>query len=614
MRPYNGRPAYENTEAYIFYDKTAVYVCGRLYDSHPDSIFNYLTERDNFGMADFFGAYIDPYNEGQLAFGFFVTSAGVQVDAKAAKNSNGDIEDANWNAVWESQTTIDSLGWTVEMKIPFSALRFSEKTGSTWGLNFFRNIRRYNSNNSWSLVSRNISGFIHQEGQLTGLNIIKSPFRLWLSPYISTYYKPRSSSGKSDFLYKGGLDLKYGINDAFTLDMMLIPDFGQIQSDDQKLNLSPYELFFDERRQFFTEGTELFQRGNVFYSRRIGSAPKFSTDGKLGTNDTLTYKPTETRLVNASKISGRTKNGLGIGVLNAMSFESYATVRDKISHTERDILVQPFTNYNVTVLDKTLPNNSFISLITTNVSMIDNPFYANVTATEFQLKDKTKNYALKGKGGFSSRMDSTVSNGYYGVLGVEKNGGKFQWGLTQHVYSDKYNPNDLGYLQRNNRLMTDAWMYYQIIEPFFIFREMNVNIWYNYNRMYSPNTLYDHEYGLNYTALFKNNYRFQLNANFTGLRYDYYETRTPNRFYTSPFIMNFSPQIDTDSRKKLRATLMYTFASQPANNAYKHDLSGTAYYRIGNRMELSYGLNVSEIKNEKGFSAKETNDSIVLPV
>ncbi|MFY9154271.1 MAG: DUF5916 domain-containing protein [Prolixibacteraceae bacterium] len=413
LQPYNGKPSFQPSEVFFFYDHSAIYVGAMLYDSAPDSIFNLLTERDNIGMSDYFGVYIDPYNQGQLAYGFFITPAGVQVDVKAVK-SDSDSEDANWNAVWESKTKITDKGWVVEMRIPFSALRFSEKAGSTWGLNMFRNIRRYNSNNSWNLVDRNVSGFIHQEGQLNGIKDVTPPVRLSFSPYFATYFETKGKESSSDFLYKGGMDMKYGISESFTLDMMLIPDFGQIQSDDQQLNLSPYELYFDEKRQFFTEGTELFQRGNIFYSRRIGAGPKFSADDELTTNEIIDFNPSETQLINASKISGRTTKGWGFGMLNAMSLNSYERLKDTISGENRKVLVQPFTNYNVSVFDKSLKNNSYISLINTNVSMANSSFRANVTATEFQFRNKEKTYAVKGKGGFSSRGDEIIDNGYYG--------------------------------------------------------------------------------------------------------------------------------------------------------------------------------------------------------
>lgn len=611
LQPYNGKPSFQQTEAYFFYDQTAIYVGAKLYDNNPDSIFNYLTERDNIGMSDYFGVYIDPYNQGQLAYGFFITPAGVQVDIKAAK-SDGDNEDANWNAVWESKTRVTNEGWTVEMKIPYSALRFSEKAGTKWGLNMFRNIRRYNSNNSWNFVDRKVSGFIHQEGELTGIKDVKPPVRLSFSPYIATYFEPKSNSGNSHFLYKGGLDVKYGINDAFTLDMMVIPDFGQIQSDDKKLNLSPYELYYDEKRQFFTEGTELFQRGGIFYSRRIGASPKFSAENELKTDEIIDYNPSETQLVNATKISGRTDKGWGLGVLNAMSLASNTIAKDTTTGISRNVLVQPFTNYNVVVMDKSLKNNSYISFINTNVSMFDNPFHANVTATEFQFRDRTKTYALKGKGGISVRGDSLNETGYYGMLRLEKNKGKLFWGVGENIYSDKFNPNDLGYLQRNNLMTTEAWIYYQIIEPFWIIRECNGDIWINYNRICNPNTLFDKEIGYECMILFKNNYQFYSDGKISSDQFDYYEPRVNGRYYLNPKKLNINLNLNTDQRKPLSFYLRYGFVSQATIAHVEHGFDANANLRIGQRFEINYGISSIRSFKERGFTDNSNADSIIF--
>ena len=599
IQPYNGKPAMQPTEVYFFYDQTAIYVGAKLYDK-PDSIFNYLTQRDNTGMADYFGVYIDPYNQGQLAFGFFITPAGVQADVKAVK-SNEDIEDGNWNAVWESKTQINADGWTVEMKIPFSAIRFSGKTGETWGLNMFRNFRRFNSNNSWNFINREVSGFIHQEGELKGIKDIKPPLRLSLSPYIATYFEPKSKTASSQFLYKGGLDLKYGINDAFTLDMMVIPDFGQIQSDDKQLNLSPYELYYDEKRQFFTEGTELFQRGEIFYSRRIGSGPKFSTAGQLNSKEVLDFNPSETQLVNATKVSGRTDKGWGLGVLNAMSLPSNAVVINTENGTSRDVLVQPFTNYNVAVVDKSLKNNSYVSLINTNVSMADNPFHANVTATEFQLRDNTKTYALKGKGGVSFRGDKNTESGFYSTLRFEKNKGKFLFGAAENLYSDKFNPNDLGYLERNNLSNTEAWMYYQVIEPKWILREWNGGLWVNYNRVYKPNTLYGTEGGYEASARFTNNFYLYSNGSISSKQYDYYEPRVTGRYYLNPANSHFNVQLTSDTRKPLSFSVDYAFRSQPSISRVDHGVEAEANLRLGPQFVFSYDISRSRSENERGY-------------
>jgi len=611
IQPLNGKPSRQPTEVYFFYDESAIYVGAKLHD-RPDSIFNYLTARDNTGMSDYFGVYIDPYNQGQLAYGFFITPAGVQLDIKAIK-SDDDNEDGNWNAVWESKTRITDKGWQVEMRIPFSELRFSEKTGSTWGVNMFRNIRRYNSNNSWNFIDRNVSGFIHQEGQLTGIKGIKPPIRLSLTPYLATYYQPKSSTSSSSFLYKGGLDVKYGINEAFTLDMMLIPDFGQIQSDDKKLNLTPFELYYSEKRQFFNEGTELFQRANIFYSRRIGASPKFSADNALASNEIIDYNPSETQLVNATKISGRTTDGWGIGVLNALSLASYANLKDTLTGTIRKVMVQPLTNYNVLALDKSLKNNSYISFINTNVYMFNNPFRANVTATDFQLRDNTKTFALKGKGAISMRGDSTLEKGYYGFLQLSKNKGKLQYGISQNLYSDKYNPNDLGYLQRNNQLLTEAYIYYQKIEPFWVIREYNGNVWWDYIRTYNPNRIYGNQTGYNANVTFKNNYYININGSYSTKLNDYYEPRVTGRYYVNPgyFVNNIN--LNTDSRKPLNFYFHYGHTQISNTDQFGDFGDFQATLRVGQRFELNYSFSFNNTTNGVGFIDKNnSNDSIVF--
>ena len=609
LEPYNGQPSYQPTEAWFCYDETAIYVGAMLYDSSPDSIRNYLTERDNIGTAEYFGVYLDPYNQGQLAYGFFVTPAGVQIDIKAIKGSDGDNETSSWDAVWESKTRMTDKGWVLEMRIPYSALRFSEKAGDNWGLNMFRNIRRYNSNNSWSFVDRNGSGFIYQEGTLTGIKDIKPPFRLSLSPYLSTYYETKSSG--NDFLYKGGLDLKYGINESFTLDMMLIPDFGQVQSDDQELNLSPYELYFSEKRQFFTEGTELFDRADIFYSRRIGAAPKFSASDKLENGEEITYSLSETQLINATKISGRTGKGWGIGVLNAMSLPANATVTDSMG-VSRDVLVQPFTNYNVSVVDKSLKNNSYVSLINTNVSMYDNPFRANVTATEFVLRNKKMTWSLTGKGGVSVRGLEDYETGYSGYLSLNKDKGKMHLGLSQSVISDTFNPNDLGYLENNNEVETNPWIYYQEVKPFWIIREYNGDIWCDYARMYNPNAFSSFETGYDFNLVFKNNYSINLNGGYQGDSHDYYETRTLGRFYASPRNWWNNYNIQSDWRKPLNIYIHFGHSNRFDTDQYSVFGDFDAVWRIGQHLTLEFYNGYNNSVNDWGFVDKKNEDLDII--
>lgn len=602
IQPYNGKPSMQPTEAWFFYDESAIYVGAMLYDSQPDSIFNFLSERDEIGTSDYFGVYFDPYNQGQLSYGFFLTPAGVQVDIKAIKTSDGDNETGSWDAVWESKTRITDKGWIVELRIPYSALRFSENAGSNWGLNMFRNIRRFNSNNSWSKVDRNISGFIHQEGTLSGLRDVKPPVRLSMSPYLAGYYE------NSGFMYKGGLDLKYGINESFTLDMMLVPDFGQVQSDDHKLNLSPYEMYYNEKRQFFTEGTELFDRGGIFYSRRIGTTPKFSASSMKTDQEVVTSSPNETQLVNATKISGRTSAGLGIGMLNAMSLPAYATLTDTSTSQTRRVQVQPFTNYNVSVFDQTLKNNSYVSLINTNVSMFGNPFRANVTATEFVLRNKEMTWSLTGKGGVSLRGDSSLQSGYAGFLSLDKNKGALHFGVSQSFFDDQFNTNDLGYLQRNNELNSQGYLYFQHVDPFWIFRDVRGTVWAEYGRMYHPWAFSKVESGCNLNLNFKNNYHVVWGGGIQGDSYDYYETRTKGRYYLSPAHYWQGLEIDTDWRKALSLSLEVEGNKRFETDEFGYDVSLDANWRIGKHVNLSYGTSLSEQTNGHGFFKKINSD------
>jgi hypothetical protein len=612
LQPYNGRPAMQNSEVYFFYDQTAIYIGAILYDSAPDSIYNYLSERDNIGMSDYFGVYLDPYNEGQLSYGFFITPSGVQTDIKAIK-SDHDREDPNWDAVWESNTRITNEGWTIEMRIPYSALRFPEKDVHTWGLNMFRNIRRYNSNNSWSFIDRNISGFIHQQGLLTGIQNIKPPTRLSFTPYLATYLEHNESSEQTDFIYKGGLDLKYGINESFTLDMMLIPDFGQIQSDDKQLNLSPYEIYYDERRQFFTEGMELFDRADIFYSRRIGSRPKFAneTDDALQNNEVIADRPSETQLVNATKISGRNKNGLAVGVLNAMSLNSHATLEDTISGSQREVLIQPFTNYNVAVVDQSLKNNSYISLINTNMLMHDHAFMANVVATEFQFRDKSMNYALSGKGGISHRGADNKETGWFTEIELAKNGGKWQYGVSQEAYSKDYNPNDMGYLKRNNLFDTDAFIRFQQVEPFSVFRQLFCQIRYIHDMNLEPFAIKNQDVGLYTEAQFMNNYGVELNTVWMSEEHNYDETRVDNRYFYKPQGYRYSLFAHSDQTKKLSAYAYFGGYARPSRNQDGNWMGCGLEWRLGQKFMIDYELGYEYENNDYGYVSKnETQDSI----
>lgn len=611
IQPRNGQASFQKSEVKILFDNSSVYVGAMLYDEYPDSIFNYLSERDHIQMSDYFGVYFDPYNEGLTAYGFFITPAGVQIDMKAIKKQH-DNEDDSWDAVWESETRIAENGWVVEMRIPYSALRFPQKEVHTWGLNFFRQIRRYNSNNSWQLIDTRVNGFIQQQGVLKGIKGIKPPLRLSLSPYVSTYLEHESNQGTKPVI-KGGMDLKYGISESFTLDMMLIPDFGQVQSDDRRLNLSPYELYFDERRQFFTEGMELFERADIFYSRRIGGEPKFKNrvEEELSENETVAYNPIQADIVNASKVSGRTKNGYGFGFLNGMTLPAYAEITDTITGNKRKILTQPFTNYNVSVIEKALKNNSYFSIINTNMSMWDNPWTANVTGAEFKFITNENKYTLEGNAASSYKFENEPSWGYTYNIGFRKSSGNFQYRISQELFSDTYDPNDMGYLRRNNEILTEGQLQYNLYKPKGFYNEWYNNAWVEYRRIYNPNDVFGTEYGLASYVIFKNYMEGGFFALYRTEQKDYYETRTENRYLLNPDSWIGGINYETDNRKKLNYENEIGFYIHPGVERHGIWMYNEINLRIGQKFEVEYDLNVENNINNVGFVDKnEASDSI----
>lgn len=536
MRPVPKRPESKEggTEVKIIYDDYAIYVSARMFDK-PDSVVHELVGRDNIGNADFIGVIFDTFLDGINGYGFYVTAAGVQFDAKYSQIAG---EDPNWNAVWESAVKLDSKGWTAEFKIPYSALRFSSKDIQNWGLNITRKRTGTNRQTFWTFVDPAVNGFLNQSGVLEGLKGIKAPLRLSFSPYISTSasHYPFQTVGVKNIqsAFNGGMDVKYGINQSFTLDMTLIPDFGQVQSDNRILNLTPFEVKFNENRQFFTEGTELFNKGDLFYSKRIGSIPSYFNYNELKSGDKVLKDPQEGKVLNATKISGRTSNGLGIGVFNAVTNAMFTEVEDangKIRTFEN----QPLTNYNVFVLDQSLKNNSSVSFINTNVLRQGSAYDANVTAALFALNDKKNKYFVNGAGKMSyvtANPKQTERTGYSYELKLGKQSGNFTWLYEQNLSDDKYDPSDMGFYTNNNFLYQAVNLSYAIYKPGKWYNTIETWSGFEFTRRYQPNDYQSFEvYGGAY-AQFKNFWSANINVNWKAEANDFYEARNGQVFKT----------------------------------------------------------------------------------
>ncbi|MFZ1453135.1 MAG: DUF5916 domain-containing protein, partial [Ferruginibacter sp.] len=461
ISPVYGNISTRNTKVKIAYDNTAIYIGAYMYDN-PSNIRKQLTARDVLDRqdVDIFTVGFDTYLDRQNGFVFKVSTANVQADLKVSQSgtaNGGVVYDNSWDAVWESKTSIQEDGWVAEIKIPLSAIRFSKKDLQDWGINFARFTRKENENSVWNAINPNISGELNQWGVWTGLNNIVPPTRLSFLPYLSGGFRtsPTAKGSVTEFLRSGGMDVKYGISESFTIDMTLIPDFAQVQSDNVLLNLSPFEIKFDDYRPFFTEGTELFNKAGLFYSRRIGASPGLASTVLNNYGDNPGYKivknPGITRLYNATKFSGRTKGNLGIGVFNAVSAPMHAKITNLVTNTDTSILTEPLTNYNIIVFDQALKNRSSISFTNTNVLRKGNTRNANVSSADLSLFDKKNNYNLSVSGRYSNIWGKHENkNGFTTSAGFGKVSGIVQYRASLTVESDKYDPNDLGFILNNN--------------------------------------------------------------------------------------------------------------------------------------------------------------------
>ena len=595
------------------YDDNFIYIGGHCFETSKDSISQELVGRDNVGANDFLGVIFDTYNDKINASGFYVTPLGEQFDSKFSNTSG---EDGSWNAVWFSECKIVQNGWTFEMKIPYGALRFS-KNGTIWGLNITRRRNKTGQQYFWNPVSPTVNGLINQEGLWTGITDIKSPLRLSLSPYFSAYanHYPYNTSKQKNTTQSinGGLDVKYGINQNYTLDATLIPDFGQVQSDRNILNLSPFEVRYDENRAFFTEGTELFSKGNLFYSRRVGGTPihKFDINNQLGPNDEIIANPSETKLANATKLSGRNQKGLGLGLFNAVTKPMYATAENKIDGTQYKLQTSTLTNYNILVADQTLKNNSSVSLINTSVIRSGHDYDANVTAGIFDLNNKKNTYNLNGKVVVSNLSSQGKSiTGYAHNLSLGKTGGRLNVGLNQDLANEKYNINDLGILFNNNYVDHDLYIGYRWLTPAKWYNNIRVNFNNNFSHRFSDGAFQNFNTNINANSQLKNLMRIGTSLGYSAKGNDFYEPRVSGKVFKYGSTISSSFFIARNDAKKYFADLAVRFNKSQLLNGHRYYVGAGQRYRFNNKFSLATNFTYNFQGNNVGFAALDNNNII----
>lgn len=565
--PYDNKPASQITGFAILYDRDFIYVAIRAYDSLPEKIVRRLTRRDDLD-GDQMGIQFDSYFDKQTCYEFMVSAAGTKSDKFIS--GDGEIEDETWDAIWWARTSMVSDGWIVEMKIPFSQLRFVNNPVQTWGIQVGRYIQRNEELSFWAPIKRDDPGWVHHFAEMDGISDIEPQKVFDLFPYAvgcaETYEKEEGNpfSDGQDWNGNAGLDGKIGLTNNLTLDFTVNPDFGQVEADPSTVNLSGFELFFDERRPFFVEGSNIIDFAlmlnngdlgseNLFYSRRIGRSPNHYPD--LQDDDQRTEYanvPRFTRIIGAGKVSGRTDNGLSIGVLESVTAKETAQIKGS-DNTERTEAVEPITNYSVVSLQKDFDKgNTLLGGMVTSVNrgihdesldfLHHNAYTGGINFTKY-WKDKTWYIASKADFSYVEGSTEAITNtqessvhyyqrtdathikldttrtslsGYGGNIMLGKSGGgRIRFLSALFFKSPGLETNDIGYVRHSDENLQLIWLGYRINEPFSIFKELNMdfNQWSGLD--YEGNWLY---YGgnVNFSCTFTNNYNYAMGSNLNG--------------------------------------------------------------------------------------------------
>ena len=557
--PYADRPPSQPTEFKLAFDDVNIYVALKALDSAPDSITNRMSRRDN-GEGDMVFVVFDSYLDLRTGFVFGVSSAGVRFDM--IMSNNGQNEDLTWDPIWQAKAQVHEWGWAAEMKIPFTQLRFKKNSQSVWGFEVARQIFRKEELSLWHPVPRNAPGFIHALGELDGLQEIEPRKQLDLTPYgvaaLKTYEAEDGNpyADGSDPKFNIGLDGKIGVTNNLTLDFTINPDFGQVEADPSEVNLSAFETFFEEKRPFFIEGSNItsFNVGlgdgdvgndNLFYSRRIGRRPQGYPS--LG-DDEYTSVPKFTRILGAAKLTGKTEKGWSVGIMEALAADTKANITQEGS--ERRETVEPLTNYSLARMQKDYNKGNTIigGAVTSTIRRLDGTemdfLHKNATTAgvDFTQYFKDRNYMLntalymsnvqgsaeaisntqKSSARYYQRPDAdylefddtrTSLSGAGGKIEFGKIGGNWNFLYMNIFKTPGLELNDMGYMQLSDNILNVLWTGYSFTEPFSIFRSLNLNndVWVS-NNFGGEITGIGYEYNTN--ANFKNYWNAGIGGGF----------------------------------------------------------------------------------------------------
>lgn len=653
LDPTAGVPPTQQTAFKVLYDEKYLYVGFRCYDTEPSKVVRRMSRRDGF-EGDWIELNLDSYFDKRSAFSFTTSASGVKGDEFVSNNGNN--WDPSWNPIWLTKTQVDSLGWTAELRIPLSQIRYANKEEQTWGIQTTRRDFRTQSRSVWQPVSQNdLGNWVSSFGELRGLTGIKPQKQIEIQPYVvaqtETFEKQEGNpfaTGNSNKI-SGGLDGKIGVTSDLTLDFTVNPDFGQVEADPGALNLDGYRIFFSERRPFFVENRNLFDyqyafaeaggpftSDNLFYSRRIGQAPHGNPVlGNLGDTEYADV-PVNTTILGAAKFSGKTKNGLGIGILESITAKELATI-DRNGSRDK-VVVEPLSNYFVgratqdfnegqTVLggiftatnrdlDGTgLENSLHRSAFSGGIDFVHwwkkrtyflsiNGIFSNVNGSQAAITNTQRafEHLFQRPGAKHVEVDSTATSlfGHGGTVKVGRlnSNWKFETGVTWR--SPQLELNDLGFMTNADEINYFLWTGYRFTKPFAIFRfmQINYNHWSRWD--FGGRNLYQ-AVNMNTHMQFKN-YWF-LGG---GLTYENLDISN-NALFGGPALRRsrgLAPwvYIQTDQRKAIRFNLNGQFA-----RGFDRDEPHTVRYNeysIGMTVQPSNAINFTVAPDYTNFGRK----------
>jgi hypothetical protein len=494
QQPHQAAPPSQQTEIKILYDDKYLYFAIICHDNEPEKMNPILGRRD-VNSGDMAGIALDSYNDKQTAFEFNLTAAGQKVDLMHMGEYGWDFE---WNAVWDGKTTVGDSAWYAEMRVPFTQIRFSNKDEHIWGMHIWRWIHRFQEESQWKLIPVDAPAMVYIFGELRGINNIPTKRNFEVMPYVKGKYVTDSENNEN---FGGGVDGKVGITSDFTLDYTVNPDFGQVEADPSVLNLTSYEVFYDEKRPFFLEGKSILEynadNDMLFYSRRIGHAPSYQPD--TDENETLSM-PENTSIINALKLTGKNKSGFSMGIVNSMTAKEFATISSgDISNKEA---VEPFTNYFIGRLKQDFNKGSTTigGIATSTMRNIKDeqleflPEKSLVTGLDFEHNWLNRKYFINAKS-FYSKIDGsetaisklqrssqhlyqredathleynnqlTSLQGWGGEVNGGKRSGKFR--LTGNIdwRSPGVDLNDVGYMRQADYVNQEVNLLYNVNKP-----------------------------------------------------------------------------------------------------------------------------------------------------